>query len=103
MPQESNNRTDVKWFKLTNSSGEGLYVAGEQPLGISAWPYTQENIEEAKHTYDLEEADFITLNIDHKQMGVGGNNSWSQKAWPMEPYQLPAQDYSYSFYIRPIL
>lgn len=103
MPQESNNRTDVKWFKLTNSSGKGLYVAGEQPLGISAWPYTQENIEEAKHTYDLEEADFITLNIDHKQMGVGGNNSWSQKAWPMEPYQLPAQDYSYSFYIRPIL
>ena len=45
---------------------------------------------------------FITLNIDLKQMGVGGNTSWDDLAQPLEKYQIPAKPYSYSFYLVPV-
>jgi beta-galactosidase len=34
-------------------------------------------------------------------MGVGGNDSWSDVAAPLEQYQIKAQPYHYSFYIAP--
>jgi beta-galactosidase len=68
---------------------------------MSAWPYTDDNIETAKHTNKLKDADYITLNIDLMQMGVGGNDSWSEVAAPLEQYQIKAQPYHYSFYIVP--
>jgi beta-galactosidase len=88
---------------MTNEAGKGIRVqALDAPLSISAWPYTQKNIEEANRIEDLESADYITLNIDHQQMGVGGDNTWSLEARPHEPYRIQAKPYAYSFIIQPI-
>ena len=103
VPQENGNRTDVRWMYLSNpKTKEGMLIAADSLLSMSAWPYTEENIEHAKHTIDLKEARFITLNIDLFQMGVGGNDSWSDVAAPLEQYQIKAQNYHYSFYLIPI-
>jgi beta-galactosidase len=98
VPQENGNRTDVRWMYLHNKT-QGLKVVADSLLSMSAWPYTEENIAEAKHTYRLRDAGYITLNIDLVQMGVGGNDSWSDVAQPLEQYQVPAKDYKYSFYL----
>ena len=50
---------------------------------------------------NLKDAGFITLNIDLIQMGVGGNDTWSDVSQPLEKYQIPAKDYEYSFYLLP--
>ncbi|TDD98054.1 glycoside hydrolase family 2 TIM barrel-domain containing protein [Flavobacterium cellulosilyticum] len=102
-PQENGNRTEVRWMALTNpSKNKGLLVVqDEKPLSMSAWPYTQENLDKAKHTIDLINPGYITLNIDLIQMGVGGNDSWSPVAAPLEKYQIPSGDYNYSFYLIP--
>ncbi|HET7897783.1 MAG TPA: beta-galactosidase small subunit, partial [Flavisolibacter sp.] len=102
VPQENGNRTDVRWMFLTNKKGQGLMVVADSLLSMSAWPYTEENIQQAKHTTDLKDAGFITLNIDLVQMGVGGNDSWSDVAAPLEKYQVPAGSYQYSFYLMPL-
>ncbi|WP_187262084.1 glycoside hydrolase family 2 TIM barrel-domain containing protein [Pontibacter beigongshangensis] len=102
MPQENGNRTDVRWMFLANKSNEGLLVVADSLLSMSAWPYTEANINAAKHTYDLKDAGFITLNIDLEQMGVGGNDSWSDVAQPLAQYQIPAKPYRYSFYLQPV-
>lgn len=103
VPQENGNRTDVRWMHLFNkSSGDGLLVVADSLLSMNAWPYTENNISEAKHTHKLVDAGFITLNIDLEQMGVGGNDSWSEVAAPLEQYQLKAQPYQYTFYITPL-
>jgi len=68
---------------------------------MNAWPYTEKNIEAAKHTNKLKDAGFITLNVDLKQMGVGGNDSWSDVGAPLDKYQIPAKAYNYSFYLLP--
>lgn len=102
-PQESSNKTEVRWFSLTNSSGKGIKVSGvSDNLSISAWPYTTEDIDTALHTYDLKPRDFITVNVDYRQMGVGGDDSWSQNALPHEQFRVPSKDYSYSFIIEPV-
>jgi beta-galactosidase len=103
VPQEAGNRTDVRWMYLADQKkGEGLMVVADSLLSMSAWPYTQENIQMARHTNKLKDAGFITLNVDLVQMGVGGNDSWSEVAAPLEEYQIPAKAYSYSFYLKPM-
>ena len=102
VPQENGNRTDVRWMYLHNkTSKDGLLVVADSLLSMSAWPYTEENIQNAKHTNKLKEAGFITLNIDLIQMGVGGNDSWSEVAAPLEQYQIKPKNYQYSFYLVP--
>jgi len=102
VPQENGNRTDVRWMYLSNpKTKDGLLIVADSLLSMSAWPYTEENIQNAKHTNKLKNAGYITLNIDLIQMGVGGNDSWSDVAAPLEQYQIKAQPYQYSFYIVP--
>ena len=99
-PQENGNKSDVRWAALTNDKGSGLLVVGVPVVDVSAWPYTMEQLENAKHIHELPE-DFhsITLNIDYKQMGVGGDDSWGARTHP--EYMLPAGKYSYRFILRP--
>ncbi|MHA1971681.1 MAG: glycoside hydrolase family 2 TIM barrel-domain containing protein [Candidatus Hodarchaeales archaeon] len=74
-PQENANRTDVRWLKMSDGQDLGFKVKDTtgNHLSFSAWPYTQEDLEKAKHINELPRRDFITLNIDYKQQGVGGD------------------------------
>jgi beta-galactosidase len=102
-PQENGNRTDVRWMYLsTQKQDKGLLVVADSLLSMSAWPWTEESINEAKHTNELKEPGFLTLNIDLKQMGVGGNDSWSDVAVPLEQYQIKSGNFRYAFYLVPL-
>jgi beta-galactosidase len=101
VPQENGNRTDVRWMLLADKKQGGLLVVADSLLSMSAWPYTDKNIETAKHTNKLKDAGYLTLNIDLIQMGVGGNDSWSDVAAPVEQYQIAAKPYHYKFYLMP--
>jgi beta-galactosidase len=102
VPQENGNRVNVRWMLLSDEQVyNGLFILADNELSMSAWPYTEENIQNAKHTNKLKDAGFITLNIDLIQMGVGGNDSWSDVAAPLDKYQIKAKNYQYSFYIVP--
>ncbi len=102
IPQENGNRTDVRWMYFANKNNEGLLVVADSLLSMSAWPYTEENIEASKHTIDLKDAGYLTLNVDLVQMGLGGNDNWSDVGAPLQQYQIPARPYRYSFYLMPV-
>ena len=74
-PQENGNRTDIRWAEITDAGGRGLRIedASGTFLGMSAWPYSQQDLSAAAHIHELPHRDFITLNIDHIQCGVGGD------------------------------
>lgn len=99
-PQENSNKTDVRWMTLTDEMGNGLKFRGLPLLSVSAWPYSMGDIMNAWHPYEIPERDYITVNIDYKQMGVGGDTSWGARTHP--EYTLPAEDYNYSFVIEPV-
>jgi beta-galactosidase len=98
VPQETGNKTDVRWAKFTDSSGNGFRIEGIGPLSVSAWPCSMNDLIEAKHPYEIPERDFNTVNIDYKQMGVGGDNSWKYKTHP--EYTLPSGNYKYQFVLK---
>jgi beta-galactosidase len=97
-PQENGNRTDVRWVTLTDAAGTGLLAVGQPHLSVSAWPYTMEDLEAATHVHELPRRDTITLNLDHRQMGVGGDDGWGARPHP--EYTLEAKPYRYRFRLR---
>jgi beta-galactosidase len=99
-PQENGNKTGVRWVALTARDGSGLLAVGMPLLYVSAWPYRPADLEKGKHIYEPPDQGIITLNLDYRQMGVGGDNSWG--ALPHPGYRLPPKEYSYRFRLTPI-
>ncbi|SKA98879.1 beta-galactosidase [Caloramator quimbayensis] len=102
-PQENGNRTDVRWIEVKNSKGLGIRIEDFEGklLNFSAWPYSLEDLDRAKHIHELKEQDFITLNIDYRQCGVGGD--LPGVAALHDKYKLHGnKSYVYSFLIKPI-
>lgn len=89
-PQESGNRTDVRSLHLKTKSEEVLSFASPTNFDFSIWPYTEDALEAAGHPHEIKEAGFWTFNIDRRQMGVGGDDSWSLKSLPLTKYRLEA-------------
>jgi beta-galactosidase len=100
VPQENSNKTDVRWARFTDGWGNGFKVEGIGHLSVSAWPYSMEDLIAATHPFELPDRDFNTINIDYKQMGVGGDDSWGARTHP--EYTLPAGAYSYKFRLSAI-
>ena len=104
-PQESGNKTDVRWLELTNDEGVGIRVEGMQPLSVSAMPYRSEDFDpgltkKQMHYSDIEPRREVVLHVDYAQRGLGGDNSWGMS--PHDPYRLTGDSYSYGYIIRPI-
>ncbi|WP_163101086.1 beta-galactosidase subunit alpha [Peribacillus alkalitolerans] len=91
-PQENGNRSDVKWASFHNGVNFGLYVNGKTSFNMSAYNYTKEDIDEAKHLYQLKKRNFITLNLDHQVNGLGSN---SCGPGPLPEYQLKPKTFEY--------
>ena len=97
-PQETANRTDIRWAGFTNEKGSGIRFSSsdEQFLEMSAYPFFQSDLEVWTHPYQIPLRDLITVQVSHTQMGVGGENSW--QAWAQPKDLLPAdRGYHYSF------
>jgi len=104
-PQESGNRTGVRWAKITADEGDVMRVdaLGENLLEMACYPVPAANIEFAMHPAELFEAptypEICTVNIDHRQSGLGGTNSWG--ALPLPRYQItPDKAYEWSFMLN---
>ncbi|MBN2796905.1 MAG: DUF4981 domain-containing protein [Clostridia bacterium] len=92
-PQENSNRCDIRWMNISNLSIKDLSREG---LSISCYPYTQEALEKAEHIHELKIQKYVTINVDHKQKGVGGDAPGV--AMLHEPYQLKGQKtYHFSY------
>ena len=100
-PQECGNRTDVRWLTLTDDTGFGLLIVGEPMLSVSAWPWTQDDLGQSLHINEVPSRDFITVNVDYKQMGLGGDDSWGARTHP-EYTLVGNKTYQYSFRIKGI-
>ncbi len=102
-PQENGNRTDVRWVEIRNAEGKGLRfeAMGETPICFSAWHYTQDQLQTAKHIHELPHYDLTTFNVDLNQNGIGGDMPGDAQV--REKYQLkPNKEYTYTFKIVPI-
>ncbi|MGB3727260.1 MAG: glycoside hydrolase family 2 TIM barrel-domain containing protein [Glaciecola sp.] len=102
-PQENGFRTDVRHASFVNAAGIGLEVVGEPLFEFGAQRFDVNDYDQfdksGKHPHDLTPKDRIFINIDYKQRGVGGTDSWGTP--PLFKYRLPWRDYRYQVVFRP--
>lgn len=104
--QESGYRTGVRWMTLANQQGIGLSATGASEISTGVLHFDMKHLDfdkDAKvnvHGGSMTNEPLIWWNIDAKQTGVGGDNSWGAEAHPQ--YRLPYHDYTYSFTLRPV-
>ncbi|MDV5169663.1 beta-galactosidase subunit alpha [Photobacterium rosenbergii] len=98
-PQNNGNRQHVRWAALTNRHGAGLLVKPQQEINFSAWFYTNQNLHQAQHTIELAKSGFITLNLDHKVMGLG-SNSWGSEV--LDSYRVYMDEFRYGLTLMPL-
>ena len=55
---------------------------------------------EALRLISIEKKDIVWLNIDHLQMGVGGDNTWGAQVHP--EYTITPRQWEYSFTLQPL-
>lgn len=97
-PQENGNRMDVSWVTLTDLRGQGIIVMGQPTINFSAHRFTTMDLEKARHTNELEPRDFITLNLDYQQNGIG---SASCGPGVLPEHRLLTKEYKFSVILQP--
>ena len=104
-PQETGTKTDLRWWRVLDISGNGLQFVGDAPFSASALNYSIESLDDGvqkdqRHSPEVAKAPFTNLCIDKVQMGLGCVNSWG--TLPLEKYRVPYQDYEFSFILTPV-
>jgi beta-galactosidase len=114
-PQENGNKTDVRWVAITDAAGNGLFFEGMPLLEVSAHHNVIADFESVvrsfdnqrdqtpainRHICDVVPRDLTSINIDYKQMGVGGDDSWGARTH--DEYRLTGKQYKYSFRMKAI-
>ena len=104
-PQETGNKTDVRYWRQLNHAGKGLEIRATEPFSASALHYTIDSLDDGtrkhqRHSSQVPEADITNLLFDKAQMGLGCIDSWG--SWPLEKYLLPYGDYRFTFMLTPV-
>ncbi|KAI3445135.1 hypothetical protein Pfo_001800 [Paulownia fortunei] len=102
-PVECSGRADVRWVTFQNKDGHGIYAStygGSPPMQMNASYYGTAELERATRNEELVKREDIEVHLDHKHMGVGGDDSWSPCVH--EKYLVPAVPYSFSIRLSPV-
>ena len=102
VPQESGNRTGVRYVSVTNKAGTGIRIsAASAPLECNVSPYTAQELEHATHLHELPPIHYTVISVAGRQMGVGGDDSWGAPV--LEEYRIKGdQELAFEFLISPL-
>lgn len=105
-PQESGNKTEVRWVNFTDKKGNGLsFGMADSLLNFSALPYSLDDLDpevnkKQYHSGELVKRDRIYMHLDLIQSGLQGIDSWG--SMPLKEYRVPFAAHEYSYWIKPI-
>jgi beta-galactosidase len=104
-PQETGTRSDLRWYVVTNTAGNGLKVTAAAPFSASALHYAIATLDGGKnktntHWGELSEDNLTQLCVDLRQMGLGCIDSWGAR--PREEYLMHPADYTFDYTLTPV-
>ena len=102
-PQETGNKVGVRWLALTDAQGRGLLAIGQPLLSANALHPSTDDLfcatpKENYYSYMMPQRETVTLNLDLRQRGLGGDNSWG--AIPHEPFRISIWPTTYSYRLQ---
>lgn len=99
-PQDMANREDVRWCALTNRAGNGVVFIATEGMSASALAWSDTELAEAAHPYQLPESKGTYLHLDKKVTGLGGNSCG--QGGPLEHDCVKGGDNTMGFIMRPV-
>ena len=104
-PQETGNKTQVRWMDLGPGEGGGVRVSGQQPLSMNVLAFPYEDLQRRPPgtwtSADVAPRDHVSLMIDAAQVGVGGDDTWSLAARAHVKYRIALAPRAFSFTLAP--
>ena len=111
-PQESGNHCDVRSWAVVDVAGRGLEftpvvakAGDEAPMECSSLHFLPSDLDDGNdkgdfqhHSGDLVERPFTVTQVQQQQFGLGCVNSWG--AWPLEQYQMPWKDRTFTYRVK---
>lgn len=102
-PEETGNRTEIRWAAFTNADGKGLLFTANPVMEVNALHYTPFDLDGPRHPGDIARRAETFIRINEKQMGLGGNIAWGAAGMPYQQFRLPSDSvYDMMFRISPI-
>ncbi len=105
-PQDNGYKCDVRSVRFTDGDGFGVEFSGDVPLFVQALHYGLEDLEfarfragEKRHRAPLVKRDEVVLNLDVRQLGLGGASCGPK---PMAKYIFPIQKETWTLTVKPV-
>lgn len=99
LPQEHGNKEDLRWLALSDGEGGIMFRAEKKLLSGSASHFSNEQLFDAFHTYELIPDKDIHLYIDMIQRGLGSGSCGPDT---LNKYKIFPGEYSFSYKIIPV-
>lgn len=97
-PQGMGNREAVRWVRICDADEHGLMIAASDQLSFTALHFTDQDLHQAKHLYQLRPRGETVLSLDYTQQGLG-NASCGPDQLPA--YKIPFKPAALSFTLMP--
>lgn len=99
-PQDTGNKTDVRWISVTKEDGTGVLVKANGLMEASALHFSAKDISGKRHPFELKPRIETVLNINCKSRGTGNASCGPM---PLDKYRMySGKTYSYSYNIIPL-
>lgn len=98
-PQENGSRCGCDYVRLTGEDMAFTIASPDGgPFSFNASVYTQEELEQKKHNYELEPCGSTVLCIDHRMAGIGSKSCGPDLS---AQYRIDEDTYRFAFLFRP--
>ena len=100
-PQSTGGREGLRELILRGADGFGLRIQTEGNVAFSALPYTDEDLMNANHFWEMQPRPYTVLHLDAWMRGVG-NASCGQDVGTLPQYCVPAKPLTYKLRLSPL-
>ena len=100
-PQSTGGREGLRELILRNKQGEGVKIETEGQVAFSALRYTDADLMNCNHIWELTKRPYTVLHLDAWTRGVG-NASCGQDVNTLPQYRVPQQTLTYKLRISPL-
>ena len=104
-PQENGSHHDCDYVTMVSTGGAAgkeisLTAVAKEIFAFNASHYTQEELTDKAHNYELEESPYTVLCIDYRQSGIGSNSCGPEL---LEKYQLNPEQFMFGVRLIPTI
>ena len=97
-PQENGSHWGCEWVRVSDGQCGGLTATAAEPLSFNISPYTQEELTEKPHNYELTPCGDTVLCLDWALSGIGSNSCGPQL---LPQYRLNPEAFTFSLTLAP--